>query len=96
MSKRILLRASSGDSKLTASIFTSAKYFSPSCGRPHLAADGPPASVELADLRRRNVNVIRTGKVVVIGEAQEAIRQDFQHALSEYMAFFLLLGLDLK
>ena len=32
LSKRILLRASSGDSKLTASILTSAKYFSPSCG----------------------------------------------------------------
>src|SRR5438093_935777 len=32
LSKRILLRASSGDSKLTASILTRAKYFSPSCG----------------------------------------------------------------
>src|SRR5256885_7339775 len=32
LSNRILLLASSGDSKLTASIFTSAKYFSPSCG----------------------------------------------------------------
>ena len=32
LSKRILLRVSSGDSKLMASILTSAKYFSPSCG----------------------------------------------------------------
>src|SRR5580765_266182 len=32
LSNRILLRASSGDSKLTASILTRAKYFSPSCG----------------------------------------------------------------
>jgi len=32
LSNRILLRASSGDSKLTASILTSAKYFSPSWG----------------------------------------------------------------
>ena len=32
LSNRILLRVSSGDSKLIASIFTSAKYFSPSCG----------------------------------------------------------------
>ena len=51
LSNRILLRASSGDSKLTASILTSAKYFSPSCRRAHLAADGIAGlQVELTDL----------------------------------------------
>ncbi len=64
--------------------------------RTHLAADGVAGlQVELADLRGRNVNVVRTGQIVVIGRAEEAvaIRQDFQHAFGEDVAFFFALGL---
>src|SRR5271167_877710 len=68
--------------------------------RAYLPADGIAClQVELADLRRRNVNVVRTRKVVVIGRAQKAIavRQDFQYSLREDMAFLFALGLkDLK
>ena len=65
--------------------------------RTHLAADGVAGlQVELADLRRRNVNVVGTGQVVVIGRAEEAVAvgQDFQHAFGEDVAFFFALGLQ--
>ena len=64
--------------------------------RPHLAADSIAGlQVKLTDLRRRDVNVVGTGKVVVIRRAQEAVAvgQDFQHALGEDMALFFALGL---
>ncbi len=91
------MRASSGDSKFTASILTSAKYFSPSCGRTDLSADGVAGfQVELADLRGRDINVVGTGQVVVIGRAQEsvAVGQDFEDAFGEDVAFFFALGLE--
>ena len=65
--------------------------------RTDLAADGVAGlQVELADLRGRDVNVIRAGQVVVVGRAQEtvAIRQDFQHAFGEDVSFFFALGLQ--
>ena len=45
----------------------------------------PGAQVETADLRRRDVNVVGPGKVVVFGRAQEAeaVGQAFQHAFGE-------------
>ena len=55
-------------------------------GRPDLAGDGVAGvEVELADLRRRHVDVVRPRQVVVIGGAQEseAVRQHFEHALGE-------------
>ena len=65
--------------------------------RAHLAGDGVAgAQVEAADLRRRNVDVVRTGQVVVLGRAQEAeaVRQALQHAFGEDQA--RLLGLRLQ
>ncbi len=65
--------------------------------RTNLAADGVAGlQIELADLRRRNVNVIRTGQVVVIGRAEKTVTigQDFQHAFGEDVAFFFALGLQ--
>src|SRR5579862_2214043 len=64
--------------------------------RTHLAADGVAGlQVELADLRWRNVNVVRAGKIVVVGRAEETItiRQDLQHTLGENVTFFFALGL---
>ena len=64
---------------------------------PHLAADGVAGfQIELADLRGRNINVIRTGQVVVIGGAEKAIaiRQDFQNTFGKNMAFFFALSLE--
>ena len=65
--------------------------------RPHLAADGVAGfQVELTDLRRRNVNVIRPRQVVVVGGAEKtvAIGQDFQNALGKNMAFLFALRLE--
>ena len=65
--------------------------------RAHLAGDGVAgAQVEAADLRRRDVDVVGTGQVVVLGGAQEAeaVRQALQHALGEDQA--RLLGLRLQ
>src|SRR5512136_1740159 len=65
--------------------------------RPHLAADGIAGlQVELANLRRRHIDVVRTGKVVIVGGAQETVSvgQDFEYALVKNVAFFLSLDLE--
>ena len=65
--------------------------------RTHLAADGVAGlEVELADLRGRDVDVVRAGQVVVVRRAQEAVAvgQDFQHALGEDVPLFFALGLQ--
>ena len=65
--------------------------------RTHLAADGVAGlEVELADLRGRDVDVVRAGQVVVVRRAQKAVAvgQDFQHALGKDVAFFFALGLE--
>ena len=64
--------------------------------RAHVAGDGVAGlEVELADLRGRDVDVVRAGQVVVVGRAQEAVAvgQDFEHAFGEDVAFFFALGL---
>ena len=66
-------------------------------GRADLAGDGVAgAQVEAADLRGRDVDVVRTRQVVVLGRAQEAeaVRQAFQHAFGEDQAALLGLGLQ--
>src|SRR5580765_370551 len=52
--------------------------------------------VEFANLRGRNVDVIRTGQVVVVGRAKEsvAVGQDFKDAFSEDVSFFFALCLQ--
>ena len=52
--------------------------------------------VELADLRRGDVDVVGPRQVVVFGRAQEpeAIRQAFQHALGKDQAALFSLGLE--
>ena len=65
--------------------------------RAHVAADGVAGlQVELADLRRRDVDVVGAGQVVVIGRAEEAVAvgQNFQHAFGEDVAFFFALRLE--
>jgi hypothetical protein len=55
-------------------------------GRANLARYGiAGVEVELADLRRRHVNVVRTRQVVVVRGAQEpeAVRQHLEHAFGE-------------
>src|SRR5438105_14659091 len=64
--------------------------------RPHLAANGVARfEVEFADLRWRNINVVGSGEIVVIGRTQKAvaIRKDFKHAFGEDVAFFFALRL---
>ena len=65
--------------------------------RPHVAADRVAGlQVELANLRRRNINVVRAGQIVVVGRAQKAVAvgQNFQHAFGEDVAFFFALCLQ--
>src|SRR6185369_689114 len=68
--------------------------------RTNLAGDGIAGlQVELANLRRRDVDVVRSGQIVVVGRAQEAeaVRQHLEDALGKDEA--ALLGLrfqDLK
>ena len=67
----------------------SAKYRSPSFGGRIWPGDrvaGPQA--ELPDLRRRDVDVVRAGEVVVLGRAEEAeaVRQHLEDALREDQA----------
>jgi len=52
--------------------------------------------IELSNLAGRDVDVVGTGQIVVIGRAQKAvtIRQDLQHAFGENMAFFFTLRLQ--
>src|SRR5208337_4683717 len=54
------------------------------------------AQIELANLARRNINVVGAGQVVVVRSAQEAeaVGQNFQHALAEDRA--VLGGLRLQ
>ena len=66
-------------------------------GRPNLSRDGVAGpQVELPDLRRGNVNVIRAGQIVVFRGAQEAeaIGQAFQDAFGENQAVLLGLGAE--
>ena len=63
-------------------------------GRADLAADRVPgAQVELADLRGRDVDVVRPRQVAVLGGAQEAeaVGQDLEDALGEDEPFLLRL-----
>ena len=60
--------------------------------RPDLAGDGVAgAQVELADLRRRDVDVVGAGQVVVVGGAQEAeaVGQQLEDAFGEDEAALL-------
>jgi hypothetical protein len=62
--------------------------------RTHLTGNGVPGlQVELANLRRRDVDVVRARQVVVVGRAQEAeaVRQHLEDTLGEHEA--ALLGL---
>src|SRR5438876_449745 len=73
------------------------KIFFPFMRGTHLAADGVAGfQVEFADLRRRNVNVVGAGKVIVVRRTQKAvaIRQDFQHSFSKDVSFFFALSLQ--
>jgi hypothetical protein len=65
--------------------------------RAHVAADGVAGlQVELANLRRRDVDVVRPGQVVVVRRAQEAVAvgQNLQHAFGEDVAFLFALRLQ--
>ena len=65
--------------------------------RTYLAADGVAGfQVELSDLRRRDINVVRPRQVVVIGRAQEsvAVRENLQNTFSEDVSFFFTLRLQ--
>ena len=66
-------------------------------GRADLAGDGVAgAQIEFADLRRRNVNIVRAGQVIVFRRAQkaEAVGQAFQHALGKDQTVLLRLGAE--
>ena len=65
--------------------------------RADLAGDGVAgAQIELADLRRRDVDVVRARQVVVFRRAQEAeaVGQAFQHAFGEDQAVLFGLGAE--
>ena len=65
--------------------------------RTHLAGNRVAgAEIESADLRRRDVDVVRPREVVVFGRAQksEAVRQTLQHAFGEDQAALLRLRLQ--
>src|SRR5258706_2080578 len=65
--------------------------------RPDLSGDSiTGAKIEAPYLRRRYVNVVRPGQVVVLGRAQEteSVRQAFQDALGENEAALLSLRLQ--
>ncbi len=65
--------------------------------RAHLAGDRiPRAQIEPADLRRRDIDVIRSRQVVVVGRPEEAetLGQGLENTLCEDQSF--LLGLCLK
>ena len=69
----------------------------PFLGRPDLARHRVAGlQVELANLRRGHVDVVRAGQVVVVGGAQEAeaVGQHFEHAFREDEAALLGLGLE--
>ena len=65
--------------------------------RTYLAGNGiAGAQIELADLRRRNVDVVRSGQIVVVRRAEESesVRQGFENAFTEDEA--ALFGLRLQ
>src|SRR5690606_16169596 len=49
------------------------------------------AQAETADLRRRNIDIVRTRKIVGVGATQEAetVRQDFQHTRGDDLDLFV-------
>src|ERR1700722_2531808 len=62
----------------------------------NLAADGVAGlKIKLANLRWRDIYVVRARQIVVIGRAQEsvAVGQDFEHSFRKDVAFFFALGL---
>ncbi len=64
-------------------------------GRADLAGDGVAgAQIELADLRRRDVDIVRARQIVVLGRAEEseAVGQAFENALGEDEAVLFGLG----
>src|SRR4029453_11996751 len=64
---------------------------------PDLAGDSVPRlQVELSDLRRRDVDVVRARQVVVVWrpEEAEAVGQHLEHTLGEDEAALLLLSLQ--
>src|SRR5207249_231868 len=66
-------------------------------GRTHLSGNRVPrAEIELADLRWRDIDVIRTRKIVVVGRAEESetIRKRFQNAFTENEPAFFGLRLQ--
>ncbi len=61
-------------------------------GRPNLAGDDAAgAQAETADLARRDIDVVRAWKIVVIGAAQEAeaVGERFERAFAEHQAVLL-------
>ena len=66
-------------------------------GRTDLARNGVAGSqIEFPNLRRRNVNVVRAGKIVIFRRAQEAeaVGQAFQDAFREDQTVLLRLGAE--
>ncbi len=64
-------------------------------GRAHLAGDGVAgAQIELADLRWRDVDIVRAGQIVIFRRAQEAeaVGQAFEHAFGEDQPVLFGLG----
>jgi hypothetical protein len=65
--------------------------------RADVAADGVAGlEVEFANLRRRNVDVVGAGEVVVIGRAKEAVAvgENFEDTLGKNVAFLFALCLE--
>src|SRR5208337_4587206 len=66
-------------------------------GRAHVAADRITGlEIELANLRGRHVNVVRSGQIVVVRGTEEAVAvgEDFKDAFSEDVAFLFALRLE--
>src|SRR6185312_136434 len=65
--------------------------------RAHVAADGVAGlEIEFADLGGRDVDIVGTGKVVVIRGEEKAVSvgQNLEDALGEYVALFFALCLE--
>ena len=61
-----------------------------------IAADGIAGfEIEFANLRRRDIDVVGAGQVIVVRRTKKsiAIGQDFEHAFGKDVAFFFALGL---
>ena len=86
MSKKILLRDFLRRFKVDRVYFDQREVAFAFFRRPDLAGDGVAgAQVETADLRGRDVDVVRAGQIVVLRRAQEAeaVGQAFQYAFGE-------------